>query len=782
MKLASLFSNRQQQRAGRSRMSHLRFECLETRNLLSTFTVLNLADSGAGSLRSAIAAAETNPGADVIEFAKGVKGTITLTSGELLITQDLTLEGPGAKKLTVSGNQTSRIFNVGGGTDASTAITVSISGLTLADGRADGGGGITHANFSELTLADLVLSNNEAIGRPGIQPFTPNGGAIRSFGAGARLTLVNCLVTGNRVVPDPNGQFGSFGGAISTLRDSRLTIVGSTISDNQAISAPGRTADGGGIFASVRAIVVLDQTTIASNQSSAGAGSSASGGGITAALQASLTVNNSTVKGNQSIGDGSLGGGIFLRSSELTVMNCTVRDNQSLSRGDVTALGGGISLVDSTATIRDSRVRNNEAASGFIGDGGGISNHRGIVTITNSTISGNRAVGLAGGSAGIANGGGILNVGQGANLFIRDSTLTENQAIGGDGTEVGQAQGGALFNYLQAYASISNSTISGNRAIAGSRGVQRFDFADVGNAYGGAIYNYFGSEAVVRDSAIIHNRALGGNDNTGTGAAGYIGSGLGGGIANQNDAEPFGLGPTRLTVINSTIAHNEAVGGNENAGTGDELLVGAGLGGGIFNDLGAAADISGSSIHHNRAVGGDGNSAVGAFAVANLGAGGAIVNVFGNFELYGETLAPSIVNVTNSALEHNKAQGGEGDEGRNGGDAWGGAIANLFDATSNIAGSTLAHNRAIGGPGECGDGGNGYGGGAYNDATSSLALVTTTVTKNRADAGDGDDGSGDGEGIGGGLYNLGDLDLDALSSIFKNHASTDFDDLLDAFE
>src|SRR6266446_4715045 len=81
-----------------------RLEILEARSLPSTFTVLNLADSGAGSFRDAILGAEANPGPDVIGFAKGVKGTITLTSGELLITHDLTINGPGADKLTVSGN------------------------------------------------------------------------------------------------------------------------------------------------------------------------------------------------------------------------------------------------------------------------------------------------------------------------------------------------------------------------------------------------------------------------------------------------------------------------------------------------------------------------------------------------------------------------------------------------------------------------------------------------------------------------------------------------------
>src|SRR6516225_3437124 len=81
-----------------------RLEALECRTLPSTFTVLNLADSGPGSLRQAILDANAQPGADTIQFAHGLHGTIALTSGELDITDDLTIDGPGAGRLAVSGN------------------------------------------------------------------------------------------------------------------------------------------------------------------------------------------------------------------------------------------------------------------------------------------------------------------------------------------------------------------------------------------------------------------------------------------------------------------------------------------------------------------------------------------------------------------------------------------------------------------------------------------------------------------------------------------------------
>ena len=67
----------------------------------ATFTVTSLADSGAGSLRAAITAANAAAGADTIVFQPGLNGTITLSSGELLISDSLIIAGPGASRITI---------------------------------------------------------------------------------------------------------------------------------------------------------------------------------------------------------------------------------------------------------------------------------------------------------------------------------------------------------------------------------------------------------------------------------------------------------------------------------------------------------------------------------------------------------------------------------------------------------------------------------------------------------------------------------------------------------
>src|SRR4051812_4807390 len=93
---------------------------LEDRTVPATFTVSTLADAGAGSLRDAVQKANLTTAADVVRFAGNLHGTLTLSS-EIAITNDLTIDGPGAAKITVSGGGTTRLFDVSG---ASTDVTI----------------------------------------------------------------------------------------------------------------------------------------------------------------------------------------------------------------------------------------------------------------------------------------------------------------------------------------------------------------------------------------------------------------------------------------------------------------------------------------------------------------------------------------------------------------------------------------------------------------------------------------------------------------------------------
>src|SRR5262245_43077075 len=181
-----------------------RLTVLEDRTVPSTFTVKNLDDSGPDSLRAAVAAADASPGADTIRFLGGLHGTITLAS-ELPITTDLTIDGPGANQLTVSGNGVTRVFDVSAG-------AVTIDRLTISGGLADSGaingsfgGGIYHASGT-LTLSDAVFAANEANGSAA-DDIGWGGGIFNA--AGATLSVTNGTFTDNVAVGSARGRGGA---------------------------------------------------------------------------------------------------------------------------------------------------------------------------------------------------------------------------------------------------------------------------------------------------------------------------------------------------------------------------------------------------------------------------------------------------------------------------------------------------------------------------------------------------------------------------------------------
>lgn len=161
-------------------------------------TVTSNADSGAGTLRAAIAAAALG---ETITFAGGITN-IVLTTGQLTISQNVIITGPGSAILTIDGNANSRIFNV-------TAGASTISGITVTNGLATTGGAIQNANT--LTLSDVIIKNSHA---------TSNGGGLYNTNT---VTMTNCSVTG--CVSDADGG-GIWNG--NTITATNLIISGCT--------------------------------------------------------------------------------------------------------------------------------------------------------------------------------------------------------------------------------------------------------------------------------------------------------------------------------------------------------------------------------------------------------------------------------------------------------------------------------------------------------------------------------------------------------------------------
>jgi hypothetical protein len=223
-----------------------RLEMLEERRVLSTLAVTNNSDYLSGTLRDEIAVAQ--PG-DTIVFAPSLdRQTITLGLGQLEINKNLTIQGPGAGLLAMSGGGYfgSRVFKVDAGTN------VTISGLTIEDGVGtasssycclgttfptpdyyDGvGGGIL--NLGTLTLSGCTVTNNVAGGSLGIASSRFEGGGIYNNGT---MTLSGCTVTGNtardRVYSSGYVTKGA-GGGIFNDTQGNLTILSSVVLNNTA--------------------------------------------------------------------------------------------------------------------------------------------------------------------------------------------------------------------------------------------------------------------------------------------------------------------------------------------------------------------------------------------------------------------------------------------------------------------------------------------------------------------------------------------------------------------
>jgi predicted outer membrane repeat protein len=384
---------------------------------------------------------------DTIVIAAG-----TYTENELQVTKDLTFEGAGAATTIIQaaaseGTATHRVMRIQAGS------TVQIDDVTIRFGSAGGGAGGGIRNRGDLTLNNVIVTQNESddegggISNNGADgggllilnntQVTNNfagtrGGGIASQGGG-QLTLQN----GSRV--DDNEADGRGGGIVNDPGSTVTLHVGSSVSGNTALNDGGGIRNRGDLF--VTGSVINDNETTTEN-----------GGGISNS-EGHVELTDSVVDNNTAEVHG---GGIYTEQPEvanasLILTRTTVSNNQA-----TTGSGGGIYNLQDHVELLESSVEGNTAAQG--GGGGIYTEALGLLfqslEVDRSTISGNDAFA----------GGGIFN--DGDTVTLSNSTISGNDAGGGGGGGIYNTDGGGTF-------SLTNVTIAFNHSdlLGGNSGI-----------------------------------------------------------------------------------------------------------------------------------------------------------------------------------------------------------------------------------------------------------------------------------------------------------------------
>jgi hypothetical protein len=473
--------------------------------------VTNVNDAGDGSLRYEITNA--SPG-DTITFDASLNGqTITLTGGEITIDKALTIDGPGAALLTVSGNNAGRIFNITSG------APVTIDGLTLQEGSAASWGGAIYSE-SALTLTNTNFISNTAV---------DGSGAVYAFGAtsitdgkfqgneadgyGGALEVNDSLViSGTQFIGNiSNGDDGFMNGAGAIYAyGGDITIVNSLFQQNQALGG----YDAGALY-TYDTIVTITNTQFISNT-----GTRDDGAIFVEAysddpeLYPELYITGSLFQGNYAEDDFGA-----IESDGIVVVSDSQFIGNRTNTADVGALYAGDTLI----------ITNTDFISNTAGDDNGAVWGTGNITVTNSLFQGNRA---DGDDFGAIEAGGDLTVIN--SEFIGNSSADDRGTLAVDGkTTIYDSlfqDNVAEYSYAvleaNAGAVISNTRFIDNRAVVD----------------GGALK--FEADATVVNSLLAGNQA---EADVGSGAAIYV------------DAAGSAITLKHITIASATLGSASAL-------------------------------------------------------------------------------------------------------------------------------------------------------------------------------------------------------------------------------
>lgn len=545
-----------------------------------------------------------------------VDGAIPL-SRTLVVAKDAVLDGSG-QQVTLSGMNAVRVLHVNPG------ISLTLSNVTIADGRSDRGAGLY--NFGgAVTVSGCTFTNNQARGSDGaagIPGESAAGGAVFNEGD-LRITYSTFIANGSFSGRGADAPLKSVagdaqGGAVYSL--GRLWIAGSSFLNNQVvggsggndihdihvsmgIGGPGGQAGGGAIYNEDQAEVI--SSTFIGNAASGGNG----GGG------------SSDVLGSGGRGGDAEAGGIH-NSGTLSLTNCSF----SLNR----VVGGSTGHAYTGPRGADAR-------------GGAIFNLGSMSVFSNCCFTMNEAragygSGYKGPTSGFALGGAIFNTGT---VHIADAVIGSNRA----GT--GEAAGGGIY-HAGGLLDLAASVLAGNECRSSTAG-DGYHGGPGYDAFGGGIFN--AANASVRQCLVISNSVLGGPAVYGL-YSGNGGNAFGAGIASRGFLEVSTSSFQANSVTGAEGLTGVSYGGGPTAETG-----GAGSGGAAAL-LGGTASFLNTTISGCSARGGNGLPAVpsGTFSWGYGASGGA---AFGG----GVFITNAAVYMTNCTVTRNLAIPGLAGEG-----------------------------------------------------------------------------------------------------------------------
>ncbi len=581
------------------------------------------------------------PAQDSIRFARGVSGQIQLTS-QLVVTDALTIRGPGADRLAVSGGGVTRVFAVVPPTMVDNDFNVNARLPTGAD----------LAESPRVTIANLSIEEGLAADALGF-PATPDfqvfafGGGVYNLGGQVHLNRVQ--MTNNQAqggVTAGGAVANEFGGRLSVSRShfegnlssGGLIGVGGAITSDLG---PLANEDGAPIGTTGQPHVSVDRSSFVENSAQSFAGyvvdeafSGLGGGGAILNVTGVMDITRSSFQGNSARGGAGVSGIPDLPDST----SGGAAFGGAILSGDFSPFGQAESRLD---VSRSEFVGNTavggaggvEGLDGGVAAGGAVSvGNLGDAEFNRNTFRSNTVVGGDGASGGVATGGGVSGAG-GANLELKRNEFVRNSVEGGAGSlSSATGRGGGLgldsinlagFVPGPATAEVERDEYVGNVAHGGIGGGiynegdltmegallsqnQAIGKADVridfvpgyefqGAAIGGGLSNI--GVLDMKHTRVEDNTALGANDAEGPSFTSgvvptYPGLAVGGGVHNITDA----------TLRWSRITGNQALGGDVNSGS----FAGVANGGGIYND--GSLNLTHGVIWNNEAVGGDGNT------------------------------------------------------------------------------------------------------------------------------------------------------------------------------